>query len=97
MSDMIFSYESTFSGGAAANNNQVVGPAQLVPNTASPMTITATKPCAISVVGVLTGCTYVRGPWSRTVTLGNAMYEMSIGDQLVVTYLVAPVIYLLPR
>lgn len=97
MTDMILADEATWSTGSSANTNQIVGPAQLVPNTASPMTITATKPCAISVVGVLTGCTYVRGPWSRTVTLGNAMYEMSIGDQLVITYLVAPVIYLLPR
>lgn len=74
-----------------------VAPAQAITVTGSPMTLTATQPCAISIVGALTGCTYVRGPWSRTLALGDAMYEMSIGDQLVITYSTTPVIYLLER
>lgn len=74
-----------------------VTPALAVTVTASPMTITATAKCAISIDGAVTGLTYQRGAWSRALTAAGGIYELSIGDAIVIAYAVAPTIYQLAR
>lgn len=80
-----------------AAHDSMAQPAAPLTVTASPMTITATRRCAIHVSGALSAITFARGGWSDSLPVANRIYELNCGDKLTITYLVAPTLTFLPR